>query len=306
MTDVAVLLLAFNRPQRLAQLIDNLRKVQPRAVYVAVDGPRSAVAGEREAVSATRDEVGRIDWTCDVHTLYRESNLGCGRAVSGAIDWLFSREERGIILEDDVLPDPSFFPFCLELLDRYENDARVWSISGCNFAPPDHISTDASYRFATVPNIWGWATWRRSWSRYEYDARRWRRRLDTSTLWRASGRDVLGFAYWTAMFDQVARGAIDTWACQTVLTAFAAGGLTATSNTNLIENVGFGAASTHTATKPTFLLPAGAVDFPLVHPLDVVADSPSDHWHRRQVLMATPAGLSGHSARFVRNRLFRS
>jgi hypothetical protein len=298
--DVPVLVIAFNRPDRLATLLDRLRDVKPSVLYVAVDGPRAGVRGETDQVLATRDQVGSVDWSCDVRTLFREDNVGCGQGVSGAISWLFSEQDRGVILEDDLVPDPSFFAFCEALLDRYEHDDRVWAVSGCNFVPPGHLPEGESYRFAKVPHIWGWATWRRSWAHYRFDVRGWRRRLPAADLWRVAGRSPAGLAYWAGMFDLMARGAIDTWDVQAVLTAFAEGGLTATSNVNLIENVGFGAASTHTESRPMYLREVEPMRFPIVHPDRVASDQRSDVWTRRHVLEATPLGLAAQAARFAR------
>lgn len=300
--DVPVLVVAFNRPQRLSGLVDRLREVKPSRVYVAVDGPRPDVAGEDARVLATRAEVARIDWSCDVRTLFRPHNLGCGRGVSGAIDWLFSQEERGIVLEDDVLPQKSLFPFCADLLERYSEDSRVWAVSGCNFVPPEHIGTGASYRFSTVPHIWGWATWRRSWSGYRYSLRGWRRRSVLADVWRASPTPA-AFAYWSSIFEITARQLIDTWDYQAVLAAFCARGLTATSNVNLVTNVGFGAEATHTSGRPDYLRPAEEQRFPLRHPSDVERDELSEAWTRRHVLGAAPAPMAGQAARFLRRRL---
>ena len=153
-----ILLLAFNRPDYLAGLIERLREVQPTRIFIAIDGPREDRPEEASKVQACRDLVGTIDWPCEITTLFQESNLGCGLGVSTAITWFFDNVERGIILEDDLEPDPSFFGYCSELLDRYEQDPRVFAISGCNYVPSaDQGFPDQSYRFSQVAHIWGWA-----------------------------------------------------------------------------------------------------------------------------------------------------
>lgn len=300
MTDTPVLLVAFNRPDRLEALVDRIRPLRPNRIYVAVDGPREHVATDAHRVIATRAVVESIDWTADVRTLFRTENLGCGRGVSGAISWLFQNEERGIILEDDVLPDPSLFPFCEELLERYADNDRVFAVSGCNFVPPEAISIPASYRFSAVPHIWGWATWRRSWSQYSYDLHGWRDRLTTSELWRATQRSPSGVAYWNAVFTLMSRQAVDTWDYQFTLAAMASGGLTATSNVNLVENVGFGPDSTHTVEIPDYLRSVESMPVPLVHPTHVRTDPGADAWTREHVFDATPSGLLRQGSRFLR------
>ena len=171
---------------------------------MAVDGPRPHVPGEAERVAQTQDTRRLVDWDCEVQTLFRDQNLGCGRGVSSAISWFFEHEESGIILEDDIRPDDSFFPFVTELLDRYADDPRVWAVSGCNFVPPEHQTGTSSYRFSTVPHIWGWATWRRSWEKYRWDIPNWREDLSGRQLWETVDRSPSGWLYWSGMFTLMA------------------------------------------------------------------------------------------------------
>ena len=98
--------------------------------------------------------------------------LGCGAAVSGAITWFFENVEAGIILEDDCLADPSFFPFCEEMLARYRDCPQVMHISGNN--NQDNMKDYAySYYFSVYSHIWGWAAWRRSWQGFDLTMKEW-------------------------------------------------------------------------------------------------------------------------------------
>jgi len=297
----AVLVLAFNRPEYLGRLIERLREVQPPRVYLAVDGPRPNRPGEAEAVQECRDLSGSLDWGCEVRTLFQEHNLGCGLGVSTALGWFFEQEERGIILEDDILPDPSFFPFCTELLERYADDPSVLAISGCNFVPPQAQSIPGAYRFARVPHIWGWATWRRSLGDYRLDIADWRSRLRLGDLWRAAQHSMPGALYWATTFELIGRGEIDTWDGQLVLTAMTGGGLTATSNVNLIENIGFGVDATHTQRRPGYLRPVEPIALPTA-PVPVRADDAADTWTRIHVFGATVRGMAGQGALYLRRR----
>jgi len=298
-----VLVMAFNRPDHLSVLLDRLREVQPERLYVAIDGARAAREGEADRVQACRDLVATVDWPCEVHTLFQDTNLGCGLGVSTAISWLFENEERGIILEDDIIPDPSFFPYCEELLERYEHDDRVFAISGCNLVPPDEQSRpDLPYRFSQVPHIWGWATWRRTWQQHRLDIRDWRQRLPARQLWERSGRSVPGALAWAGTFHMLARGEVDTWDGQLVLASMASGQWTATSNVNLTENIGFGDDATHTQNVMEDLRPVESVQFPLLD-VPVELDSKADDWTRREHFRATGWGMTMNAARYVRMRL---
>ena len=124
-----VLFLIFNRPDTTRQVFNEIRKAQPAQLFVAADGPRKDRDSDFELCKKTREIVRQVDWDCEVFTRFQEENLGCKRAVSSAIDWFFSNVEEGIILEDDCVPDQSFFPFCQELLEKYRHDERIMMIS---------------------------------------------------------------------------------------------------------------------------------------------------------------------------------
>ena len=300
--ETAVLLIGFNRPELLERVVDRIRVVQPRQIFLAVDGPREAVPGDRERVERTRDCTRLMDWGCDVQTLFRQENLGCGRAVSGAITWFFDEVEEGVILEDDILPDPSFFTYAAELLDRYQVDPRVIGISGSNYLPPGVAPTEASYRFSMIPNVWGWATWSDRWARYRFDIERWRQSLPMKKLWRWAHRSPWALAFWSAQFELVGKHRIDTWDLQWVATAMSTDGLTATPNVNLVENIGWGEGSTHTQRVPDHLQTVRPIEFPLKHPM-IEWYSAGDVWTNRYAYQASMSGAVERLQRLVRNRI---
>ena len=158
--DTPVLFLVFNRSDTATQVFEKIRQVRPSRLYVAGDGPREGY-NEEEKVAKAREIATRVDWPCEVKTLFRDKNLGCAHGCSNAISWFFQHEEKGIILEDDCVPHLDFFTFCENLLDRYAEDERVTVVSGNNFQKGKWRG-DASYYFSKFPHIWGWATWRRA------------------------------------------------------------------------------------------------------------------------------------------------
>ena len=301
LVDEPILVIAFNRPDHLNQLLARLREVQPRSLFIAIDGPRRERPDDMQRVQQCRDLLGSIDWDCTVDTLIREENLGCGRGVSSAISWFFEHVEQGIILEDDIIPVPSFFEFCSTLLDRYRNDDRVFAISGCNFVPPEALShPEDPYRFSQVPHIWGWATWRRSWQRHQLDIWGWQRDLPPRTLWSRSGRSVSGAVYWASTFDLLARIKVDTWDGQLVFAGMVANQWTATSNMNLIENIGFGDDATHTVENREELQPIREIQFPLVE-LPVELDTQADAWTRKHHFQANWRGILRQAETYFRH-----
>ncbi len=297
-----VLVMAFNRPDHLAVLLQRLREVQPTRLFLAIDGARAGREVEARRVQACRDLVGTVDWPCEVKTLFQERNLGCGLGVSTAISWFFEHVDEGIILEDDIIPDPSFFPYCAELLDRYRNDERVFAISGCNFVPPsEQAHPELPYRFSQVPHIWGWATWKRAWAQHDLDIEGWRGRLPVRKLWSRVGYSIPSTVYWSGTFELLARKQVDTWDGQLVLAAMAENAWTATSNVNLIENIGFGADATHTLEDREELQPLTPLSMPLAA-VPVEHDAKADAWTRTHHFRATWRGMVGQLGRYVRTR----
>ena len=294
--------MAFNRPDHLQVLINRLREVKPSKIYAAIDGPRSNRPGEEQKVQACQELIENIDWNCEVKTQFQSDNLGCGLGVSSAITWFFTHEERGIILEDDIIPHPSFFPYCTELLDRYADDDRVFAISGCNFVPPEFQShPEQAYRFSQVPHIWGWATWRRSWQQHRLDIAGWRHELPPTKLWARSGHSLPATVYWASTFELLARKEVDTWDGQLVLASMVSHQLTATSNVNLIENIGFGEEATHTLEDREELQPVEAITIPTIA-VKVELDEKADRWTRKHHFRATWRGMAGQAYTYIGQR----
>lgn len=298
-----ILVMAFNRPDHLRVLVDRLHEIGPESVYFAVDGARTGKPREAEQVAQCRQMIEDIDWIPNKSTLFQDANLGCGRGVTTAITWFFANEEAGIILEDDIIPDPTFFPYCAELLDRYQHDQRVFAISGCNFVPAQfQTHPELPYRFSQVPHIWGWATWRDRWSHHRLDISGWQKELPPVELWRRTGRSVSGAAYWASTFELLARGEVDTWDGQLVLAGMVHRQLTATSNVNLIRNIGFDELATHTREDRNELPEPQPIALPLAE-VPVELDERADAWTRRHHFRATPAGMMGQAGRYLKRRL---
>ncbi len=281
----AVLFLIFNRPQTTARVFEEIRKARPSRLYVAADGPRATRPGEDERCAITRRIATAVNWPCEVQTLFREENLGCKNAVSSAIDWFFEHEEEGIILEDDCLPDPTFFAYCDELLEYYRNNPEVGLISGDNFQV-GHVHGDGSYYFSRYAHIWGWASWRRVWRLYDRDCSDWPefdRSGRLNAVLKGSAREA---RYWRGKFRAVHAGRIDTWDYQLTLLIWYHGMVTALPQQNLISNIGFGADATHTSGESRFAnVPTEPMSFPLRHPSTTAKNEAADDFTARQMFL---------------------
>lgn len=246
-SDIAILLIAWRRPHTLKQVIDALRPLTPKQLFVACDGANPQRPGEAAKVSATRALIDQsIDWPCQLQRLYSETNLGCRVGVSNAISWFFENVEEGIILEDDCVPHQDFFGYCACLLERYRHDTRVWCISGTNLQK-GLWRGDGSYYFSKYNHCWGWASWRRCWQHYDRDLEQWGDLLDSGLL-KSIFDDPVERQHWRRIWQRlITEGQPNTWDYQWTFTCLVNGGLTALPNQNLVKNIGFGDSdATHT------------------------------------------------------------
>jgi hypothetical protein len=237
-TTPPVLLIAFNRPGEARRVFEQIKLARPSKLYLACDGPRSTKIGEAELVEKVKSLANEVDWPCEVKTRFLTENLGCGRAVSSAIEWFLNDTDEGIILEDDCLPTPAFFRFCATMLDRYRNDPRVGLISGTNLA--QLVNLKGSYGFSSIVTCWGWATWRRTWVNYTLspqpivDEEPWFRYLPARSLRMLRGA-----------LKRITEGDYHTWDYQFLVQMLRHGQLTVVPAVNLVLNIGFGGSGAH-------------------------------------------------------------
>jgi len=280
--NIAVLFLVFNRLDTTKKVFEAIKKAKPPRLYVAADGARETKDGEDKKVKEVRDYViDKIDWKCEVKTLFREHNLGCKYAVSGGIDWFFENEEMGIILEDDCLPSISFFRFCEELLIKYKDDTRIGLISGDNFQN-GNIRGDSSYYFSRYIHIWGWATWRRAWKKYDINMDSFPVFLKEKSI-KSIITDKKEQMGWLDIFNKIYNNEIDTWDYQWVYTCFSNSSMSIMPNKNLVTNIGFGGEGTHTMDRmdPAANMKVDDLIFPLVDPKFKLINKVADDYSKK-------------------------
>ena len=246
--NTAVLFVVFNRIETTVKVFSAIRNARPPRLYIAADGARENKTDEANKVRVVRDYILRnVDWDCEIKTLFRGENLGCKYGVSSAISWFFKHEDFGIILEDDCVPDQSFFWFCEEMLKKYQSNFRVGQISGDNFQNGIRRG-EADYYFSRYNHIWGWATWADRWESYDVELSKIKRFKPFEEIFH-SNREKL---YWKDIFKKTKSGKIDTWDYQWTFTLWAKNQLTILPNVNLISNIGFGIDATHTTIENEF------------------------------------------------------
>lgn len=268
-----VALIIFKRPDATKKVFEKIRKIKPQTLLIIADGPRSKE--EKELCRVTRNIVEKIDWNCTVLRNYSEINLGVRKRISSGLEWIFSKVDRAIILEDDCIPHLTFFRFCEELLEYYQDDERVMSISGNNLQPEKN-KINYSYYFSHNFHLWGWATWKRAFKHYDIDMKFWPEVKSTNLL-NSLLRNKSEIRFWTRNFDQVYDKKIDAWGYRWVFSCWLQNGLCILPSTNLVTNIGFDQSATHTKFKTKFShIPSKGINFPLNHPAYIIRNRQAD------------------------------
>lgn len=279
-----VAFIIFNRPDCTKRVFAEIRKARPEKLYLIADAPRPAKKGEAEKCRQTRSLVeSMIDWPCKVEKNYADTNMGCGKRIPSGLDWVFEHEESAIIMEDDILPDPTFFTFCSSMLEEHKTDESIFQICGynqLNYRPPS-----GDYFFSRYGDIWGWATWRRAWKTFSsFDAAEWGKiRQQNSLSTKIPSSDELEMC--TFILDQIFSGKLNTWAMRWHLARTMQDGLSITGATNLTKNIGFGFGASHTINPITRhqLIKVSSLNKPYNPPHTIIRDSSFEKEYERTV-----------------------
>lgn len=281
-----ILFIVFNRYDTAIKVFEKIKEIKPKKLYIAADGPRKHIKGEAEKCHKVRSIEKLVDWDCEVKTLLQSENLSCGPAVSKAISWFFNNEEKGIILEDDCLPNSSFFTFCEEMLHRYKNNETIMHIGGTNFQEGKKYG-NPNYYFSSITHVWGWASWRRAWQKYEYVIKDVFEFIRNDSL-KYYHYNIETRCYWYKKMRDTYHGKINTWDYQWNYCLWKNKGLSIIPQVNLIDNIGFGEGATHTqffskwANMPTQVL--HTIEHPDKIELNAIADNYTFQNHHNQSL----------------------
>ncbi len=284
--------LIFNRPDTTARVFAEIAKARPNKLLVVADGPRADHPADHEKCQQTRAIIDQVDWECEVHKNYSHVNLGCKRRVSSGLDWVFDAVERAIILEDDVVPHPTFFRYCDELLERYADDDRIGAVSGCNFQFRP-LQAPHSYYFSIYNHCWGWASWARAWRNYDVEMKLWPEARDAGYL-EGIFSDECTLYYWTSIFQRVYENKIDTWDYQWAFCCWVNNMMAILPRVNLTSNIGFREDATHTTEIRSMAnLATQDMTFPLVHPPFRIRNLSCDSFYEAQMRISSKS--FGHS-----------
>lgn len=288
--DTPVVVLMFNRPHETRLLLEALRLLRPSTLFIVSDGPRVGSEGDHQRVAECRAIAECIDWPCSVTRDYSDLNLGCKARVMSGLDAVFRSVPEAIILEDDCIPSPDFFRFCRELLVEYRTDHRVFSIGGNIWEFPDQDGAE-SYFFSRYLSVWGWATWADRWTKVDQSMASWPGLRDSR--WLATvATSPLEQAFWHSRFSLTASATVpldQAWDYAVQFSMWREQMVAVRPMRNLVQNVGFSSEATHTKEQLPIIgeRRAVAMEWPLRHPSDVVADNLRDE-HVSQLRVAGP------------------
>ena len=261
--------IVYKRTDTTRRVLEKIQEARPDRLYIIADGPKNK--DEHEKCNSVRKIVEEgVNWKCQVSKVYSQINLGLAKRVQTGLDYVFKQEEKAIILEDDTLPDPTFFTFCEELLQKYDQDERVAHISGCNLHPEVFMG-NSSYCFSSIINIWGWATWKRAWDSFDLNMSNWADMEKESFLkeWcisRSHQKSTL------KLFDlHYCNKAPWSWDYQWNFTCWSNRGLSIIPKENLVSNLGIGPNGSNTITNlkiPLYPEKIGSLEH-LIHPYEI-------------------------------------
>lgn len=265
--EVAVCLWFYTRADNIREILSRVAVYRPRRLYLVSDGANLAKPEDAHLVEQARQAAQEsVTWPCDIRMNYSDVNLGAQRRIVSGIDWVFQQEETAIFLEDDTIPDPSFFPFCETLLKYYYNDFRVMLISGSN-PQAGRVPCPSGYLFSRYFQIWGWASWRRVWQQYDVSMEQWPQFKEAKALNAFYGHEGMKSCI-AKLFEGVRSGRVETWDAQLFFACLFNNGLSIVPGKNLVTNVGYeGLHASKDNIGPNLGIPAEALDIKdLSHP----------------------------------------
>ena len=270
-----LLILVYNRPIETKILINALRKIRPKKIFISSDGPTNNFLDKKKN-NEVKNILKQIDWTENIQFNYMKKNYGCKESVSRAINWFFSKVKMGIILEDDCIPNKDFFSFTEKMLKKYKNNKKIYAVSGNNFLK-NKIKIKDTYYFSKYIHCWGWATWSRAWKDYNKNLIGWNN-FKNSRAWKNRFNVKYEKRYWEKIFNLCYRKKIDSWAYPWLYSLWNKNGLCILPKVNLVKNIGFNINASHTFSHKKFNYSAKKLKQKFTSPKNLKINSSADEY----------------------------
>lgn len=301
-----IVFMNFRRPELTALVFERIAMARPSKMYIFADGPRSDT--DREKCAQVRQILDKVDWECEVYRHYADENMGLRNRFTSALNYVFSQEESAIILEDDCLPEHTFFQYCDTLLEKHRDQSQIFHICGANYGFQRPYGVQDSYYFTHYVPLIGWASWRRAWAHYDVTMAAWQDAQARARVL-ALFPNPLERNFWERIFNGVYDGKINSWGYIWMFTCMVNGALSVLPYENVICNLGFGVESTNTQ-DPTSLVsnrPMLPIRFPLAHPVKIVKSQKAVRFYSRFMVSETtkPGRAVRKARRVIRNHVRR-
>lgn len=270
-----LLILVYNRPLETKILINALRKIKPKKIFISSDGPTNNPLDIKKN-NDVKTILKEINWTQNIQFNYLEKNYGCKESVSKAINWFFNNVKMGIILEDDCIPNKDFFSFTERMLKKYRNNKNIYAVSGNNFLK-NKIKINETYYFSKYIHCWGWATWSRAWKDYNKDLIGWNN-FKNSRSWKNRFNIKYEKRYWEKIFNLCYKKKIDSWAYPWLYSMWNKNGLCILPQVNLVKNIGFSINASHTFSHKKFNYPAKKLKEKITNPKIIKINTSADKY----------------------------
>ena len=279
---IPVLLMTYRREGNTSKILNILKKYKVKNLYVFNDGLK--FKSHSDDHKKTRRLIIKNKKNFNLVTIFPKRNLTQKFNLPFALKTVFKFYDKVIILEDDCIPNKSFFKFCEKLLYKYEKDSRICQISGNNFLNFKNFKrrNNDSYFFSKFTSSWGWATWKDKWiNYYDTDLKLWPQIKKEDWL-----NDILknkiAKKFWLKNFNRRFQLLDDDWDRPWTLTNFVNSRLSIFPSKNLISNIGDDDYALHNNPSKWDSLKLEEMKFPLIHPNVIVQDTQVDNFLTRE------------------------
>jgi hypothetical protein len=271
--NIPILILVYNRSLETRILINALRKIKPKRIFISSDGPTKKLLDIKKN-NKVKKIIKKINWTKNIQLNYMKKNYGCKESVSRGISWFFNQVKMGIILEDDCIPNKDFFLFTEKMLIKYKNNKKIYVVSGNNFLK-NKIQVNDSYYFSKYNHCWGWASWSRAWKNYDKNLSKWNNFKNTK-YWKYKFDVKHEKIYWEKIFNLCYKKKIDSWAYPWLYSIWKKRGFCILPKVNLVKNIGFNINASHTFSHKKFFFPTKKLRQQITHPKIIKINSLAD------------------------------
>jgi hypothetical protein len=235
MNDLApIVLFVYNRLWHTKKTIESLQNnalAKDSVLYIYSDYFKDEKS--KRKVDEVREYVNTITGFKEVNLVFREYNYGLANSVIDGVNEVIDKHGKVIVLEDDLVSGQYFLKFMNDCLTRYQEEKRIWHVSGYMY-PVDDINS-CEVLFTNYTSSWGWGTWKDRWKFFERDP--------DSLIKEFSKQQIKKFNFngFEDIWYQVIankKGKLYTWAVFWYATVFKKDGLCVYPYKSLIKNIG--------------------------------------------------------------------